>query len=53
VEAEEQAQVLKALGCDQMQGYLVGKPVCRDEMTALLARQGASRITAARGPGEP
>jgi len=53
VEAEEQAQVLKALGCDQMQGYLVGRPVCRDEMTALLARQSASRITAARGPGEP
>ncbi|MGZ5032371.1 MAG: putative bifunctional diguanylate cyclase/phosphodiesterase [Usitatibacter sp.] len=40
VETEEQAQALRSLGCDQMQGYLIGRPVPRDEMTAILRRQG-------------
>jgi diguanylate cyclase (GGDEF)-like protein len=36
VETEDQAQTLRLLACDQMQGYLLGRPVARDEMTALL-----------------
>jgi EAL domain-containing protein (putative c-di-GMP-specific phosphodiesterase class I) len=36
VDAEEQAEVLKRLGCDAMQGYLFSKPVSFDEMTVLL-----------------
>jgi len=36
VDAEEQAEALKRLGCHEMQGYLISKPVPFDEMTALL-----------------
>ena len=39
VETEEHAHILRLLGCDQMQGYLIGRPVPRDEMTLLLERQ--------------
>jgi diguanylate cyclase len=38
VESEEQAKILRLLGCDQMQGYLISKAVPFDELTALLAR---------------
>src|SRR5204863_6989567 len=36
VDAEEQAEELDRLGCDQMQGYLFSKPLPFDDMTALL-----------------
>jgi PAS domain S-box-containing protein/diguanylate cyclase (GGDEF)-like protein len=36
VDAEDQAAVLKRLGCDGMQGFLFSKPVSFDEMTVLL-----------------
>jgi diguanylate cyclase (GGDEF)-like protein/PAS domain S-box-containing protein len=36
VETEEQAQLLRLLRCDQMQGYLISKAVPKEEMTALL-----------------
>jgi EAL domain-containing protein (putative c-di-GMP-specific phosphodiesterase class I) len=36
VETAEQAQTLRLLGCDQMQGYLLGRPIPRDAMTAAL-----------------
>jgi diguanylate cyclase (GGDEF)-like protein len=36
VETEEQARMLRLLRCDQMQGYLVSKPLPMAEMTALL-----------------
>lgn len=36
VEEEEQAKVLRLLGCDEMQGYLFSKPIPFLEMTALL-----------------
>jgi len=36
VETEEQARLLRLLGCDQMQGYLISKPVPFDAMTVLL-----------------
>jgi diguanylate cyclase (GGDEF)-like protein/PAS domain S-box-containing protein len=38
VESEEQAKILRLLRCDQMQGYLISKPVTFDEMTAKLTR---------------
>jgi diguanylate cyclase (GGDEF)-like protein/PAS domain S-box-containing protein len=37
VESEEQAKMLRLLRCDQMQGYLVSKPLPFDEITALLS----------------
>jgi diguanylate cyclase (GGDEF)-like protein len=36
VEAEEEARMLNLLRCDQMQGYLVGKPVPFGDMSALI-----------------
>ncbi len=38
VESEEQAKILRLIGCDQMQGYLISKPVPFDELTAILTR---------------
>ena len=42
VDAEEQANMLRLLRCDEMQGYLFSRPVPFDEMTTLLAREGKS-----------
>jgi sensor c-di-GMP phosphodiesterase-like protein len=36
VEAEEQAKLLKELGCDEMQGFLYSRPVPIGEIEALL-----------------
>jgi diguanylate cyclase (GGDEF)-like protein len=36
VESQEQATMLRLLRCDQMQGYLIAKPLPMAEMTALL-----------------
>ena len=36
VDEEAQAEVLRALGCDQMQGYLFSKPLPFEAMTVLL-----------------
>lgn len=38
VETEEQRDLLRALGCREMQGYLFGKPVTAKSATRLLAR---------------
>jgi diguanylate cyclase (GGDEF)-like protein/PAS domain S-box-containing protein len=38
VEKEEQAKFLRLLRCDQMQGYLISRPLSFDDMTAYLAR---------------
>jgi EAL domain-containing protein (putative c-di-GMP-specific phosphodiesterase class I) len=38
VESEEQAKILRLLRCDQMQGYLISKPVSFEDMTAYLGR---------------
>ena len=40
VESEEQAKILRLIGCDLMQGYLISRPLPFDEMTAFLARTG-------------
>jgi diguanylate cyclase (GGDEF)-like protein len=36
VETEEQATVLRLLRCDEMQGYLVSRPVPHEELTPML-----------------
>src|SRR4051794_2459720 len=38
VEDDEQVRLLKDLGCDQIQGYLVSRPVPPEEIEALLRR---------------
>jgi diguanylate cyclase len=38
VESEEQAKILRLLQCDQMQGYLISKPLSFDDMTTFLER---------------
>jgi diguanylate cyclase (GGDEF)-like protein/PAS domain S-box-containing protein len=38
VDDEAQAKHLLLLGCDQMQGYLVGRPLPKDDIAALLAK---------------
>jgi len=38
VEEEEQAQILRLLRCDQIQGYLVSKPLPFDEITRFLRK---------------
>jgi diguanylate cyclase (GGDEF)-like protein len=38
VESEEQAKILRLVRCDQMQGYLISKPLSFDDMSAYLAR---------------
>jgi diguanylate cyclase (GGDEF)-like protein/PAS domain S-box-containing protein len=40
VESEEQAKILRLLGCDQMQGYLIARPLPFDEITAFLQHGG-------------
>ena len=40
VESEEQAKILRLLRCDQMQGYLISKPLAAAEMTVLLSTKG-------------
>lgn len=37
VETEEQRDSLKALGCDQLQGYLLSRPVAADQLLNALA----------------
>jgi len=36
VDDEEQAKALRAMNCDQIQGYLTGRPVPFHEVTKLL-----------------
>jgi diguanylate cyclase (GGDEF)-like protein/PAS domain S-box-containing protein len=38
VESEEQAKILRLLQCDQMQGFLISRPVSCDDMTVYLSR---------------
>jgi hypothetical protein len=37
VETEEQAVMLSALGCDVLQGYLLARPLPRDQVAGLLS----------------
>lgn len=38
IETQAQADILKALSCDQLQGYLFGRPVPADQIAALFGR---------------
>ena len=42
VEDEAQLQALRAIGCGSVQGYLLSRPMGRDETAAVLARQHAA-----------
>ncbi|MCJ9670027.1 MULTISPECIES: EAL domain-containing protein [unclassified Neorhizobium] len=37
IESADQADALRVAGCDQLQGYLVGRPMGRDELVSWLA----------------
>ena len=52
VETEEQAKILRLLRCDQMQGYLISKPLPFDAMTAYIGRGGNSSPNG-QGGGTP
>jgi diguanylate cyclase (GGDEF)-like protein len=41
VETEEQARVLRLFRCDEMQGYLISRPIPAQELVALLATEKA------------
>ena len=43
VESEEQASLLRLLRCDEVQGYLFGRPVPPDDLPKLLAAAGQPR----------
>jgi len=43
VETAQQAEALRRLGCDEMQGYLVGRPAPWQETATLLAADGVRR----------
>jgi diguanylate cyclase (GGDEF)-like protein len=36
VETEAQLEAIRALGCERAQGFLLGRPVCADDLVALL-----------------
>jgi len=38
VETEDQAKLLRQLKCDELQGYLLGRPAPFDSVTALLPK---------------
>jgi diguanylate cyclase len=38
VETEAQAKILHVLRCEQMQGYLISKPLSFDDMTAYMGK---------------
>jgi diguanylate cyclase (GGDEF)-like protein len=43
VEEDEQAELLRQLGCDQIQGFLVSRPLPAEQVAALLARSGGAQ----------
>jgi EAL domain-containing protein (putative c-di-GMP-specific phosphodiesterase class I) len=40
VDTGDQAKILRLLRCDQAQGYLFGRPIPFDQVTALLSQEG-------------
>ncbi len=53
VETEAQAEFLRAVGCDEMQGYLFGHPMPEDELVVLVAGLGPDGVARiARGAGD-
>jgi EAL domain-containing protein (putative c-di-GMP-specific phosphodiesterase class I) len=50
VETAEQAAILKNKGCDEVQGYLYGRPMPLEEFTRYAAKWASTRSTAPRRP---
>jgi predicted signal transduction protein with EAL and GGDEF domain len=50
IEAEAQAALLRAEGCDEVQGYHFGRPMPPADLTRWLERQGGVGGGHARGP---
>jgi diguanylate cyclase (GGDEF)-like protein len=50
IEAEAQAELLRAEGCDEVQGYHFGRPMPPADLTRWLERQGGVGGGHARGP---
>jgi EAL domain-containing protein (putative c-di-GMP-specific phosphodiesterase class I) len=50
VETEEQAKVLRLLRCDEMQGYLISRPVPMKELKLRLTVSDASKSDVAAIP---
>ncbi|WP_117192082.1 putative bifunctional diguanylate cyclase/phosphodiesterase [Rhizobium terrae] len=42
IETADQANVVRAAGCDQLQGYMIGRPMPANELNAFLAEQAAA-----------
>jgi diguanylate cyclase (GGDEF)-like protein len=49
IETADQAEVLSALGCDQVQGFLYGRPVPASEIALLLLENTRTRLTSREG----
>jgi EAL domain-containing protein (putative c-di-GMP-specific phosphodiesterase class I) len=47
VEDDDQLRLLRELGCDQIQGYLVGRPMPAEQVDALLRQNRARDVSAA------
>ena len=43
VETKEQTELLRSIGCDQVQGYYYAKPMPEEEFFALLQKQQPDR----------
>ena len=50
VETDAQLEFLRAQGCDQVQGYLISKPSCADELEASIAADSRFLLLPARKP---
>ncbi len=46
IETNEQLAQLAGLGCDEIQGYLISRPLPADEITAFLQQQDRKRLSA-------
>jgi EAL domain-containing protein (putative c-di-GMP-specific phosphodiesterase class I) len=53
VESVEELEFLRAAGCDDVQGYLVGRPMRLDKFRAFVARYNKSHTSAATADGSP
>ena len=51
METLEQANILHAMGCDVLQGFLFSRPVAAADMPALLDRRWAPLLGTARTEG--
>jgi EAL domain-containing protein (putative c-di-GMP-specific phosphodiesterase class I) len=47
VETKAQAELLRGLGCDLLQGYLTGRPMAKELLTARLKDQAGAAVRAA------